>query len=225
MSATCACWPPESLPTLLLEREAEPLDALARRRASSQLGFSSRPSRERLADREAAVSGWSCATKPMRGSTAAARRAASARARATLPALGCEQPDGELQQRRLAGAVGADERGHRAARGSRACSRAAPRSSRSACRAPRSSAAVAHATLETVGGPHDVGEQRAMFSSSSPAARARSIHRCSDDRSAFTSSGGSGAARRSRRTCRRRAALRRALRDRARGRPAARCSG
>ncbi len=83
---------------------------------SSQLGFSSRPSLSVSAIVKPRERGCSCATNPRRGSTAAVRRAERVRARGPSPRARLAQPDRELQQRRLAGAVRPDERRHRPGR-------------------------------------------------------------------------------------------------------------
>ena len=126
VSATCACWPPESLPTFCVERQVQALDPLARERvvpARVELA----PEPERLADREAAVQ------------RVVLRDEADAREHARRPRRCGERPSTRDARRRSAsagrrraGAASSCRRrwGRRARSpsppGPRACSRAAP---------------------------------------------------------------------------------------------------
>ena len=101
------------LADLLVERQPQALDPLAGDRvvpARVQLAAEL----ERLADREALVQrvllGDEADPREQLGGLVLRRAAEHAHAARARP----QQADGELEQRRLAGAVGADERGHRA---------------------------------------------------------------------------------------------------------------
>ena len=89
------------------------------------------------------------------------------------------EADRELQERRLAGAVRADERRHRARRNLERAVAERPVRAVALARAVRlERRGVAHATLETAGGRTVSAKRAAMFSSSRPAARAWLIQRC-----------------------------------------------
>ncbi len=163
------------LPDLAVEGQAETLDARAAP-VVVPARVEPRPSFRISRDAEPAMQGMVLRDERRR---AAARRSRSSRGRGpstcSAPVVGLAQPDRELQQRRLAGAVRADERRHRSRRDRRACSRGAPRSSRSACRA-RVRRGLSRRSCD----PRDRSAAGACrrraprcASSSSPAARAR----------------------------------------------------
>ena len=112
----------------------------SRASASSQRGFSLRPSVSISLRRKRRYSGWSWATNPTRGSTRVGVRAAMRRARRAAVRRRGESDD-EVQQRRLARAVGADQRRHRARRDLERAIVQRPACARSACRAGRRDAA------------------------------------------------------------------------------------
>ena len=210
------------LADLLAERQAERARCARSASASSQLGLSLRPSFS-----VSAIVKPGRAGAPARRSRRAAARARGVARAATWPrtrtvaGARLRQADGELQQRRLAGAVRADERRDRAGRDlERAVAQRPVRAVALAEPVASSASARSCHPRTTAGGRTRVGEQRGDVVLVEARGRARSsIQRCSDVRSAFTSSGGSGGGVGARRTSPARAAPRRAPRGRARGRP------
>src|SRR4051812_10135339 len=182
------------LPDLLAEREPDALDSFARGVVVPPR-VQSPPELERLGDREAAMK-WMLlrdeadARKEL--PRLLLRRATEhGDAAARRPA----EPDRKLEQRRLARAVRPDESSDGAGRDLERASAQRPRRSVALAEVIRSERGNAtHATFEITGGRTVSAKSAAMFSSSRPAARARAIQRWSDERSSFTSSGGSGGA-------------------------------
>ena len=105
--ATCACWPPESLPTLRAQRDTQRVEP-GPGVGSSQVLARLETSRSVSATLRYLYSGVSWATNamPSRASGDAGRDAAEHR---DLPAGLADQPDGQLQQGGLAGPVRADQ--------------------------------------------------------------------------------------------------------------------
>ena len=187
VSATCACWPPESFPTLRSSgRPRRSIRARARVVVPARVELAAEL--QRLRDREARGGAGDPARRSRRAGARRPRRvAASGRARCTV--AGASAASG---RRRAGAASSCRRRSGRRARspsppGSRACSRAAPSWSRSACRGPRSrSGRGAHATLDDRGRPQRVGEQRGDVARRRARPRARaSIQRSSAGRRAF----------------------------------------
>ena len=91
VSATCACWPPESLPTFW--RGDRPSCSIrSRASSSSQLGLSFRPSRSVSGDREAAVERVVLRDEADARQHAPASRSGSWPSTRTVPALGRPRP-------------------------------------------------------------------------------------------------------------------------------------
>ena len=117
----------------------------SRASASSQRGLSLRPSVSISPTGSAASSGWSWATKPIRGSTARVGVAATRPRTSMLPAVGSVSPTARCSSVVLPAPLGPTSAVDRARPAPRACSRAAPSARRSACRGRRRIARVAHA--------------------------------------------------------------------------------
>ena len=224
VSATWACWPPDSVPTRWpSERPSSSMRRGGERVVPVRIQLSSQP--ERLGDPEPARQRVVLRDeadvrqhRPRLGARIVAEHGDGACGR-------LEQSDRELQERGLAGAVRADERRHRSRAGSPGRSRAAPRSSRTASRAPWCEALLRSCDARDRRRSNQVREAAPSCSPrrGPPPAHARpSAAARSGDPSRRRPRAARG---RSPRRCRRRADPRQRLRDRAAGRRAAPCSG
>ena len=179
VSASWARWPPDSVPGPLAGVEPELLDPPLGQ-LGVPTGFEPCPHPQVVAHRHPRVESACPGRRSPPVRAGSRRRAGAAPSTSIVPAVGCEQPDGQMQQRGLAGAVRARPARRPGPPGRTACSRAAPTGGRSACRArsPRSPRSCHPSARRSSG--RRCGRSPRCRRGPSPAARAERSHSFSE---------------------------------------------